>query len=90
MDLTIEQARERGGYGEERYEKEEFQQKVRDKFLELERLEGEESKKEEDERIEWVFVNAARDQETIHHEIVDLATTAIQNKKSSTIKKLWI
>lgn len=33
LDLTVEEAAKRGNYGEERYEKEEFQKVVRQQFM---------------------------------------------------------
>lgn len=35
LDLTIDQAEKRGGFGQERYEKRELQIKVRDEFTKL-------------------------------------------------------
>ena len=52
LDMTIEQAKERGQFGEERYEKEAFQRAVRKRFQELMEVEG--------SSVPWVVVDAAR------------------------------
>ena len=52
LDMTIEQAKERGQFGEERYEKEAFQRTVRQRFQELMETEG--------SSVPWVVVDAAR------------------------------
>ncbi|KAJ7035045.1 thymidylate kinase [Mycena alexandri] len=56
LDISPEKARERGGYGEERYEKEELQRKVRTIFS---KISGEFSAEK------WVTVDAGRSQEDV-------------------------
>jgi dTMP kinase len=43
LDLEPEEAETRGGYGDEKYEKKEMQQRVRELFLDLLRVEGDEA-----------------------------------------------
>lgn len=44
LDLSAEIAQQRGGFGEEKYEKKKFQQEVRKQFLDLRFCEGDEEK----------------------------------------------
>ncbi|KAF8980616.1 hypothetical protein BGZ46_003967 [Entomortierella lignicola] len=57
LDLPTSEAERRGGFGEERYEKRELQQKVRDVFLQL-------------QNKEWIMIDACKSVEAMHHEIL--------------------
>lgn len=57
MDIEPERAAERAGYGDELYEKVEFQKKVYENFKKL---------KEEN----WVFINADQEVEKVTEEII--------------------
>ena len=61
LDMTIEQAKERGQFGEERYEKEEFQRTVRQRFQQLMEAEG--------SNVPWVVVDAARTIEQVEKDV---------------------
>ena len=61
LDMTIEQAKERGQFGEERYEKEAFQRTVRQRFQELMEAEG--------SSVPWVVVDAARTIEEVEADV---------------------
>ena len=61
LDMTIEQAIERGQFGEERYEKEAFQRTVRQRFQELMETEG--------SSVPWVVVDAARTIEEVETDV---------------------
>ncbi|KAJ8085112.1 Thymidylate kinase [Marasmius tenuissimus] len=69
LDITPEKARERGGYGEERYEKEEMQRKVREIFQKLSSEVDTQAGREGNEKSRWVVVDAGRDQETVSADI---------------------
>jgi dTMP kinase len=58
LDISAEKAKERGGYGEERYEKEEMQKKVSQQF---ERI-GEDMR---DEQGKWIKVDAGQEKEIV-------------------------
>ena len=79
MKVSAEVARLRGGYGEERYEKEEFQSKVGEQFMRLAGSEGE----------RWKVVNADRDQKSIAAELIDHCTRIPQDSLLFTPSKLW-
>ncbi|KAG0306499.1 hypothetical protein BGZ98_002275, partial [Dissophora globulifera] len=57
LDLPTADAEKRGGYGEERYEKRDFQEKVRNIFLQL-------------KSKEWVMIDARKSIQAMHYEIV--------------------
>ncbi|KAF9399375.1 hypothetical protein BGX21_006338 [Mortierella sp. AD011] len=65
LDLPTSEAERRGGFGEERYEKRELQEKVRDVFLKL-------------QSKEWVMIDACKSVEAMHHEILKEAEHKIQ------------
>ncbi|KAJ7145916.1 thymidylate kinase-domain-containing protein [Mycena epipterygia] len=79
LDITPEKARERGGYGEERYEKEEMQRKVRDIFREI--------SKEFDEAT-WVTIDAGRERDDVAADVwkhvYPLSTGVV-----SPLQRLW-
>ncbi|CAO0791833.1 unnamed protein product [Mucor circinelloides] len=58
LDLTIDQAEKRGGFGQERYEKRELQIKVRDEFTKL-----------QDDA--WKFIDASQSKEQVQRDIWD-------------------
>ncbi|KAK3824700.1 MAG: thymidylate kinase-domain-containing protein [Benniella sp.] len=57
LDLPTSEAEKRGGFGAERYEKRELQEKVREVFLQL-------------KGKEWVIIDAQKSAETMHDEIL--------------------
>ncbi|KAL0567849.1 Thymidylate kinase [Marasmius crinis-equi] len=69
LDITPEKARERGGYGEERYEKEEMQRKVREVFGRLGSEPRHGNGEEGERKASWVVVNAGKDQESVSADI---------------------
>ena len=79
MKVSPEVARQRGGYGEERYEKEEFQAKVGDKFMRLGDSEG----------PRWKVVNADRDSKTISEEVLKHCLAIPSEILAFTPSKLW-
>lgn len=83
LDISPEQAKERGGYGDERYEKEEMQRKVRQMFLRM----GEEMSS--GGRGRWVSIDAGRDMDSVADEI----WTRVQEYVDGTdqpLQTLWV
>ena len=78
MDLTVDQAMERGNFGDERYEKEEFQRTVRDTFFKL-------------KSDSWKIINAARGIEEVEVDVQKAALDAIETAKNGGYerKTLW-
>jgi aspartyl-tRNA synthetase len=79
MKVSPDVARQRGGYGEERYEKEEFQAKVGEQFMRLAGSEGE----------RWRVVNADRDSSTIASEVNALCSSISKDSLAFMPGKLW-
>ncbi|SJL17786.1 related to thymidylate kinase [Armillaria ostoyae] len=59
LDITPEKARERGGYGNERYEKEEMQRRVREQYKRI----------ESENVVQWATIDAGREREQVAAEI---------------------
>lgn len=57
LDLPTAEAEKRGGFGEERYEKRELQERVREVFLQL-------------RGKEWVMIDARETVQSMHHKIL--------------------
>ncbi len=68
----------RGGYGEERYEKEALQARVRTMFKDL-----------ASETRGWVTIDAGQDREAIAHEILKHVEPLVQGI-DAPIDKLWV
>jgi len=86
LDITPEQARLRGGYGEERYEKEEMQKRVREVFYRL----GTEMASESnvDGKKRWVVVDAGREREAVAAELWQLIGPLTKGVDGE-LKRLW-
>lgn len=72
LDIAAEEAAKRGGYGAERYEKQEMQDRVRELFAEL--------RKHEDEAEDVVAVDAGRSVDEVEqsiHEAADRTCSAV-------------
>ncbi|KAJ3575559.1 hypothetical protein NP233_g1013 [Leucocoprinus birnbaumii] len=89
LDITPDQAKLRGGYGEERYEKEEMQKRVREVF---QRLGAEMSASgndiNDDGTKKWVVVDAGRERETVADELWHLVEPLTKGIDGD-IGKLW-
>ena len=78
MDLTVDQAMERGDFGNERYEKEEFQRTVRDTFFAL-------------KSDSWKIIDASRSIEEVETDVQKAALDAIAlaGEGKTDMKTLW-
>ncbi|KAF8962351.1 thymidylate kinase-domain-containing protein [Flammula alnicola] len=92
FDITPEKAKERGGYGEERYEKEEMQLRVRKFFHRI----GEEMVEEDekaagsrDEIVRWVSIDAGREIEEVEQEVWSLVDPLVKEGVKGPVRKLW-
>ncbi|KAL3894893.1 MAG: hypothetical protein SGARI_007611 [Bacillariaceae sp.] len=85
LDLTQEQAEQRGGYGEERYEKKEMQQRVRQRFSQLQAMD------ERDGQVPWYVVNAAQTVEEVQKEINEIVEKTVEevNAEERPLGLLW-
>ena len=78
LDLSPDKARERGGFGQERYEKEEIQARVRELFHQIRGGGG----------IEWEMVDAGRALEEVEEALLDKASRAVEAAKRKPLGKL--
>lgn len=90
LDIAPEQARLRGGYGEERYEKEEMQARVRKAFKRLgEETKGEASSEGATSGTLWDIIDAGQGKEIV----ADLMWTSIErlvrDGLTVPVGKLW-
>jgi dTMP kinase len=87
LDIDPEKARERGGYGEERYEKEEMQKRVRDVFDRIGKETG--SRAGESEIGEqWVKVDAGHEKDIVQGVIWGLVEP-LMNGVENPVVRLW-
>eukprot|EP00639_Heterosigma_akashiwo_P001294 CAMPEP_0194574038 /NCGR_PEP_ID=MMETSP0292-20121207/10049_1 /TAXON_ID=39354 /ORGANISM="Heterosigma akashiwo, Strain CCMP2393" /LENGTH=213 /DNA_ID=CAMNT_0039425479 /DNA_START=477 /DNA_END=1118 /DNA_ORIENTATION=+ len=81
LDLPVAQARERGDFGGERYEKEEMQVRVRENFLKLRAMDA--------GRTPWHVIDASGTIEDISEEIKQIASSVIEKACTTPIGKMW-
>ncbi|KAF9564922.1 thymidylate kinase [Agrocybe pediades] len=79
FDITPEKAQERGGYGEERYEKEEMQLRVRDSFHRIGREMG----------TTWVTIDAGRERDQVEQDVWKLVEPLVKEGVDGPVTKLW-
>jgi len=79
FDITPEKAKERGGYGEERYEKEEMQLRVRDSFHRIGREMG----------TTWITVDAGRERHLVEQDVWTLVDPLVREGVEGPVKRLW-
>lgn len=75
---------QRGQYGEERYEKIDFQLKVREKFMQLK------SEDESEGNIPWHVLDARKSIEEIQAEIQAIADKTMETVGDKPIRRLWL
>ena len=80
LSLESEVAAQRGGYGEERYEKEEIQRRVRDVFT---KLQGD--KRDEGD---WHVVDAGSEVEEVARRIWDVVEPVIESVDNREIRSI--
>ena len=87
LDIDPEKARERGGYGEERYEKEEMQKRVRDVF---DRIGKEMGSRAGESEIggQWVKVDAGHEKDIVQGVIWGLVEP-LMNGVENPVVRLW-
>ena len=82
LDISPEKAKERGGYGEERYEKEEMQKKVREVF-------GKIGGEMQDGQGRWIKVNAGQAKEAVANAIWEEVSTVVRGL-DDPVGRLWV
>ncbi|CAG8482334.1 13347_t:CDS:2 [Funneliformis caledonium] len=79
MDLSTEESEKRGGFGEERYEKKDFQEIVRKTFALL--------KEKDDDDSLWKVLDAKQSVERLHEQIVEISLDIIENCSQLPLKE---
>ena len=80
LDMPVEEAAQRGQFGEERYEKIDFQIKVREQFMKL---------KETVVDNRWHTLDARKSIPEIHAEIKSICDNVLDDCHSEDVGKLW-
>lgn len=77
--MSTEVAEQRANYGEERYEKKDFQAKVEKQFELLRKT---------DKAVNWEIVDASRDIDKVHNDIFE-RTIRTMSSLNQSIATLW-
>lgn len=80
LSLSSEEAARRGGFGEERYEKEEMQLKVRELFVRLQA--------EERDRGDWRVVDASGDVDQVGERIWEVVARVLESVGDKEIRSI--
>jgi len=84
LDLDQDDAEKRGGYGGERYEKRELQQRVRSRFTDLQNID------EAEGRVPWHIVDASQSIEEVQKNILTIVDETIQKlSDGKPLVKMW-
>jgi len=81
LDLPVEKAQERGQFGQERYEKEEMQNKVRENFLKLMTM--------DEGLIPWHIIDASQTIDAIFAQIKHIALKILEDGQRKPIGLMW-
>lgn len=86
LDLSAEEAEKRGGFGEEKYEKKQFQQEVRKQFLDLRFCGGDE---EEDTRVVDAGSSIEEVEDRIWKEVEEVVSTIVDGNEPLRAVGSW-
>ncbi|KAF1440953.1 Thymidylate kinase, partial [Pygoscelis adeliae] len=79
LQLSPEEAAERGNFGNERYENSSFQEKVLQSFYHLMK----------DKTLNWKTMDASKSVEDLHREIKSVAEETMQEVQNKPLGELW-
>ncbi|KAM6127357.1 thymidylate kinase [Phoenicopterus ruber ruber] len=79
LQLSPEEAAERGNFGNERYENSSFQEKVLQSFHHLMK----------DKTLNWKTMDASKDIEDLHRDIKSIAEETMQEVQNKPLGELW-
>jgi dTMP kinase len=88
FDITPEIAKERGGFGQERYETEEMQLRVRNFFHRIGE-ELDEQRENAGEGTRWVSIDAGKGRDEVAEEVWSLVEPLIKRGDHGPLQKLW-
>ena len=80
LSLSSEIAAQRGGYGEERYEKEEIQRRVREVFTKM--------RDDPKDKGDWHPVDAGSDMDEVSRRIWDAVEPILENAKDKDLRNI--
>ncbi|EJD07376.1 thymidylate kinase [Fomitiporia mediterranea MF3/22] len=83
LDISPEKARQRGGYGEERYEKEEMQRRVREVFSNI----AADARRRDE--YTWVTIDAGKELEDVKDDIWIQVEQLLGSGDLKPIRRLW-
>ncbi len=86
LDISVDEAERRGGYGEERFETKEFQEKVYKVYLQLK---AEDEGEEKGAGTRWSVVDASQSVDSVAKEILKAASEAICRPRTEELGELW-
>jgi len=90
LDISPEKAKERGGYGEERYEKEAMQKRVKEFFYQIgEDMRMETSMGGDGVGTRWVTIDAGRDQDVVAKDVWTFVENLVTKGVEGSVKQLW-
>ncbi|GKY91487.1 hypothetical protein MPSEU_000120900 [Mayamaea pseudoterrestris] len=92
LDMEPEQAAERGGYGNERYEQRDMQLRVRKRFHELQNMDAPatDSVADNSTSIPWYTIAAAQSMDQVEEEIYKaVQTTLSEVQQGKPLGKMW-
>lgn len=91
LDLSLEEAENRCGYGGERYEKKEMQKRVRQRFSELQRMDENDADKSTKPSFSWYVVDAAQTIADVQRDINQIVESTIEkiDREEIPIGVLW-
>mmetsp|Transcript_25417 Transcript_25417/g.59079 ORF Transcript_25417/g.59079 Transcript_25417/m.59079 type:complete len:243 (-) Transcript_25417:839-1567(-) len=84
LSLSPDEAEARGGFGAERYEKRDMQQRVRQRFdtLRIQDMKG--------QRVPWYVINAAQPVDKVHTEVLSVVDKTIERvQQGAPLLQLW-
>ena len=83
LDMPVEEAAQRGNYGEERYEKIDFQRTVRERFMALKKAD------EDGGKLPWYTLDARKSIDELKAEIQAIADKCVEGAQGEGLKRLW-
>jgi dTMP kinase len=91
LSLFLTSSSQRGAYGEERYEKLEFQRQVQQQFRLLQARDDTLRQGAEDSSAapEWTVINAEKSIEEIQQEVHEIVSRVIERVRYKPIQALW-
>jgi len=85
LDLEMEEAEKRGGYGGERYEKRDLQIRVRKRFAELQSID------EKRGRVPWHVVDGKQSIEDVEKELASIVKDTVERveRDRAPVSRMW-